>query len=194
MEPPNSGEITTLLRDLRNGEPGAESKLIPLVYPELRKLADRYMRRERPGHTLQPTALVNELYLRLMEQGQDSENRAHFYAIAAGLMRQILVDHARRHRSAKRGGGAPRVELDDSFNVGRYDQETLLDIDDAIEQLAKLDQRQAVIVVERFFGGLTEEEIALVHGISARTVKREWSSARAWLRRMLRKSINCDDA
>jgi RNA polymerase sigma factor (TIGR02999 family) len=177
------GEITRLLQAAAIGDTGAESRLVNLVYPELLRLARGFMHRERAGHTLQPTALVNEVYLRLA--GNDAmqwKNRSQFYAMAATLMRRILVDHARERRANKRIGGRRRVDLNAGIALSEHRIEEVLLVDDALTRLAGLDQRQSRIVELRFFGGLTEEEIADLLGISLRTVKRDWSFARAWLR------------
>jgi len=193
MEPSNSNQITELLRELRTGDRSAESKLIPLVYPELRRLAGRYMRRERKEHTLQPTALVHEVYLRVAGQEQNWESRAHFFAVAAQLMRHILVDHARKCRSVKRGSSARRIDLDESLIIREQDLDVILEVDQALDRLAEWDQRQADIVVFRFFGGLAMEEIAEVLDISVRTVKRDWNMARAWLHGVLAETQSKDD-
>jgi RNA polymerase sigma-70 factor, ECF subfamily len=177
------GEITLLLSELRNGDRTAEARLAPLVYAELHRIAARYARRERRGHTLQPTALVHEAYMRLVGEDRNWENRQHFFAIASSLMRNILIDYARSRGAAKRGGGAAQVELKDADQVvgtpGRM--EDLLALDEALSRLSQLDARQCQIVEMRFFGGLNEEEIGQALGISARTVQREWAFARAWL-------------
>ena len=174
--------VTTLLRAWASGDEAAGEQLFPILQGELRRQAGRYMRRERRGHTLQPSGLVNETYLRLAAApGLDWQSRAQFFAIAARVMRQVLVDHARRRRAAKREGrrvtltdaGAPAVPLD------------LLDLESALGELAVLDPRQARVVELRFFGGLDVEETAEVLGVSARTVKREWRTARAWLQQRL---------
>lgn len=186
MVPAGSERITALLQDLRRGDRAAQSQIIPLIYPELRKIAARYMRRERAEHTLQPTALVHEVYLRMVgQEHQDWQSRAHFFGAAAGLMRQILVDHARVRLAAKRGGGACRVQLDEALVKTDAAADTVLDIDRAICNLSALDKRQAEVVVMRVFGGLTEEEIAVALDISDRTVKRDWKMAKAWLRGVL---------
>jgi len=178
----SSGEITRLLTKLKGGNRQAESELVPLIYGELRRLARGYMRRERPDHTLQATALVHEAYLRLMEeQAVDWQGRAHFFAVAAQLMRRILVDHARARQAAKRGGDAPRISLEEDFVYAEEKSGGLVDLDEALARLAELDPRQSRIVELRFFGGLSVEETAEVLGISARTVKRDWNVARAWL-------------
>jgi len=183
----SAGEITRLLTELKGGNPQAQAELIPLVYEELRRVARNYMRREKAGHTLQPTALVNEAYLRLVEGPPiDWQNRAHFFAVAAQLMRRVLVDHARARGALKRGGNECRVSLHDQERAEEKDAD-LLALDQALERLAERDPRQARIVESRFFGGLSEKEAAAVLGISVRTVKRDWSVARAWLFKEIRK-------
>jgi RNA polymerase sigma factor (TIGR02999 family) len=186
MIPTDSERITGLLNDLGRGETGAHAEIVPLIYPELRKMAARYLRRERQDHTLQPTALVHEAYLRMLGQrNHDWQNRAHFFAVAAELMRQILVDHARKRQAAKRGGGAFQVELSEALIATDSAADQVLEIDEAIRKLSQLDPRQAEVVVMCVFGGLTEEEIASVLKVSGRTVKRDWSMAKAWLRGVL---------
>jgi RNA polymerase sigma-70 factor, ECF subfamily len=181
-----SGEVTELLIQLKNGNRNAESRLMPLVYAELRRLAAHYMRGERSGHTLQATALVHEAYLRLVGiKDVDWQNRAHFFGVAASLMRRILVDHARAKQAKKRGGTDQKVSLDEAVLVEREAPEQLLALDEALERLAKRDARQARIVDLRYFAGLSEEEAAEVLGISVRTVKRDWNVARAWLYQQL---------
>ena len=176
------GDITTLLGELRNGDKKAEARLIELVYPELRKIARRFLRKERAGHTLQPTALVNEAYLQLAGQhDKDWHNRAHFYAVAAQVMRRLLVDYARQRNAAKRDGHLQRVEFADELTVADETLDEVLDIDEALGRLAVFDPRGCQVVVLRFFGGMTEEEIAAVLKIAARTVKRDWNAAKAWL-------------
>ena len=180
------GEVTNLLIELKNGNRDAESRLMPLVYGELRRLAGLYMRGERPGHTLQATALVHEAYLRLVgHEDVDWQNRAHFFGVAANLMRRILVDHARAKQAKKRGGGDQKVSLDQAVLVRPEAPEQFLALDEALERLAKRDPRQARIVELRYFGGLSEEEAAEVLEVSVRTVKRDWSVARAWLYQQL---------
>jgi RNA polymerase sigma factor (TIGR02999 family) len=155
---------------------------MPLVYEELRRLAHQYMRREHPGHTLQTTALVNEVYFRLIDQKRMHwQNRAQFFAIAAQLMRRILVDHARSHQYAKRGGGAHKVSLDEGALVAEEQAADLIALDDALLSLASIDERKSRIVELRFFGGLSVEETAETLKTSSRTVMREWSMAKAWL-------------
>ena len=162
--------------------------LVPLVYDELRRVAHRYLRYERPDHTLQSTALVHEAYVRLVGQGaHEFENRAHFLAISAQLMRQILVDYARRHRAGKRGGGAAALPLEEAtLLMGKKDKDIdIVALDDALKELAKVDARKAQVVELRFFGGLSSSETAEVLKVSAVTVSRDWSTARAWLHREL---------
>jgi len=167
---------------MRNGNREAESRLVPLVYDELRKLARHYMRSERPDHTLQATALVHEAYLRLIGQREvDWHNRAHFFGVAAQSMRRILVDHARAHLAEKRGGADKAMSLDEASAIGNAGRGDLVVLDEALARLAARDPRQSRIVELRFFGGLKEEEVAEVLGVSSRTVKREWRMARAWL-------------
>jgi RNA polymerase sigma-70 factor, ECF subfamily len=179
---PQAGEVTRLLCDLRSGRKDVEAPLFSLVYDELRRIAASYLRRERRDHTLQPTALVHEAYLRLVDQSEQNwHNRAHFVGIGAHLMRQILVDHARRRHAAKRGGSAQPVMLDDLAVPGAMQPEELLALDEALSRLEERDSRQSEIVEMRFFGGLTEEEIGKHFGVSPRTIKRDWSVARAWL-------------
>ncbi|NOT58804.1 MAG: sigma-70 family RNA polymerase sigma factor [Acidobacteria bacterium] len=183
---PTPPDVTQLLIAWNAGEPAALDQLLPLVNDELRRLARGYLRRERPGHTLQPTALVNEAYLKLIDQRQVQwQNRAHFLGIAAQLMRRILIDHARRHLYQKRGGGALRVSLDESAAVTDAKTAELLAVEEALEKLIGLDARKGRIIELRFYGGLTEVEIAEVLGVSVPTVQREWRSAKAWLHRML---------
>jgi RNA polymerase sigma-70 factor, ECF subfamily len=179
---PSRDEITQLLLDWNNGDRAALDDLLPVVYRDLRRLAHHYMSRERAGHTLQTTALVNEVYLRLIDQRSVSwQNRAHFFGIASQLMRRILIDHARSRRYAKRGGGAHQVSLDESAIVSRERGAELIAIDDALSDLESYDARKSRIVELRFFGGLNIEETAEVLAISPTTVQREWRSAKAWL-------------
>jgi RNA polymerase sigma-70 factor (ECF subfamily) len=175
------GTITELLGDLRNGDQQAQQRLAPLVYDELHKIAARHMRRERPEHTLQPTALVNEAYMRLVEPGREWKDRLHFFALACQIMRRILVDHARQHRAEKRGGDWRKVTLDAIPLASDLSFDQILALDEALSRLAEWDARQGRVVELRFFGGLTEDEIAEVLGVSARSVKRDWKLARAWL-------------
>lgn len=179
---PSPGEVTQLLGELRKGSPDAQAKLIPLVYKQLHRLAASYMRHERPDHTLQPTALVNEAYMRLILQEQaDWHDRAHFFGVAARLMRQILVDYARARNAGKRGAFADKLPLERALEFSPERSQELVELDDALRNLEQLDPQQARVVELRFFGGLTVEETAEVLGISPRTVKRDWSVARAWL-------------
>lgn len=191
---PTTQEVTQLLVDWSNGDRAALDKLLPLVNAELRRLAARYMRRENPGHTLQTSALVNEAYLRLINQQHVRwQNRAHFFGIAAQLMRRILIDHARKGQYAKRGGGALKVSLDEAAATTEACAAELLAVDEALERLTVMDARKGRIVELRFFGGLTEDETAEVLGISSPTVQREWRAAKAWLQRMLTEGKGDDD-
>jgi RNA polymerase sigma factor (TIGR02999 family) len=175
-------EITQLLVDWSNGRQEALAELLPVVYGELRRAAGRSLRRERPNHTLSGTALVNEVYLQLVDQtAVQWQNRAHFFGIAANLMRQILVQHARRHQTAKRGGGQFLLALDEAAVVRTERPVDLVALDEALSDLAERDARRSHIVELRFFGGLSTEEAGEVLGISPRTVKREWRLAKAWL-------------
>jgi RNA polymerase sigma-70 factor (ECF subfamily) len=179
-------DVTQILQGLRHGDPDAPGRLMPFVYDELRRLADHYLRQERPNHTLQPTALVHEAYLRLIDQTRvDWQNRAHFFGVAAQLMRRILVDHARRHRASKRGGYEQKVTLDEALDYSQPRDVDLLALDDALNALAEFDERQSRIVELRFFGGLTIEETAEALGVSPATVKVDWSMAKAWLRQQI---------
>jgi RNA polymerase sigma factor (TIGR02999 family) len=181
-------KMTQLLADWSQGDQAALEKLTPLVYEELRRLAHHYMERQRPGHTLQTTALVNEAYLRLAEQSRQSfTNRSHFFAVAAKAMRQILVNHANAQRRQKRGGGADKVELDEGALISPEQPTAILDLNDALERLATLDFRKAHVVELKYFGGLTQDEIAEVLKISPVTVRRDWVFARAWLHSELHK-------
>ena len=179
----DTGEVTRLLRAWTGGDQLALDKLTPIVYEELRRLAARYMRSERTGHTLQATALVNETYLRLVECDRMRwKDRAHFLAVCAQIMRRILVDHARR-RNLKRGAGVPHVSLDEGAAVSRRPDANLVALDDALQSFARLDSRKARVVEMRFFGGLTNEEAAEVLQVSPLTVMRDWNAAKAWLYR-----------
>ena len=179
-------QITEWLRDWSNGDRSALEKLTPLVYRELHRLAQAYMRGERDGHSLQTTALVNEAYVRLIEGGsQGWQSRAHFYAVAAKLMRHILVDFARTRDRIKRGGALEQVSLDEALILPAGCTSELLDLDEALTTLSKLDERQSQVVELRFFGGLTEPEIAEVLKVSERTVQSDWRMARSWLLREL---------
>jgi RNA polymerase sigma factor (TIGR02999 family) len=183
---PDRQQLTTILKRASAGDESAVNRLMPLVYDELRALAESYLRRERSDHTLQATALVHEAYVRLIDQ-RDVEwrNRAHFFAVAAQAIRRILVDHARTHKRAKRGGGYQRVQLDADVAALPETDIDLLALDEALGRLADLHARQAQIVELRFFGGLSLKEVAEYIGVSPRTVDGDWSMARAWLRREL---------
>jgi RNA polymerase sigma factor (TIGR02999 family) len=181
---PYPHNITHLLKEWNAGDAQALERLTPLVYEELRQQATRYLRRERPGHTLQTTALIHEAYLRLVDaKDVQWEGRAHFFAIAANLMRRILVDHARRRGADKRGGSQIRLTLDETVAISDGSDVDLLAIDEALERLAAIDPQQARVVELRFFSGLTVDETAAALAVSPKTVKRDWSVARAWLRR-----------
>jgi RNA polymerase sigma-70 factor (ECF subfamily) len=183
---PSQQEVTQLLKHWSGGDAGALEKLIPLVQPELHRLAHHYMSRESTGHTLQTTALLNEAYLRLVDDPTRTwQNRTHFIAAAAQLMRRIMVDHARERRALKRGAGALKVTLDNVALVSEARSEELLALDEALEKLAALDPRKSQIVELRYFGGLSVEETAAFLKLSPRTVKREWRMAKVWLYRAL---------
>jgi RNA polymerase sigma factor (TIGR02999 family) len=182
-------DITRLLERWSTGDEDARDQLMPLVYDELHRLAGAYLRRERREHTLQPTALVNEAYLKLIDQRQANwQNRAQFFGVAARLMRRILVDHARAYHAAKRGGLGYNISLSDAHRFGEAPDLDLLALHEALERLAQIDADQARIVELRFFGGLTIEEAAEVAAVSHATIEREWRMARAWLRRELGRS------
>jgi RNA polymerase sigma factor (TIGR02999 family) len=186
---PESHEVTKLLKDWGAGDESVPEKLMPLVYDELRRLAHQYMRREKPGHTLQTSALVNEAYLRLVKQSEIQwESRAHFFGIAARLMRQILVDQARRRNFAKRGGGAIRVSLNDATAIAHEQSASVVALDEALKTLEQTDPRKSRIVELRFFGGMSIEETAEALKVSPGTVMREWTFARAWLRQEMNAS------
>jgi len=182
MTTPSPHEVTQLLLDWSNGNQAALDNLMPLVDRELHRLAHHYMRRENPGHTLQTTALVNEAYLRLIDQKHVHwKNRAHFFALAAQLMRRILVDHARGRQYAKRGGGVQRISFDEAMVVSQERGADLIALDEALDRLTAIDPRKSKVVEARFFGGLSVEETAEALHISPVTVMREWSMAKAWL-------------
>lgn len=184
---PTPSEVTRTFLRWREGDASALDALLPLVYDEMRRLAASYLRAERDGHTLQPTALAHEAYLRLIDQRSVTwQNRAHFMGIAAQAMRRILADHARRHRALKRGGDAARVSLTDAEIPADPREVEIQELDTALEDLAKLEPRQARVVELRFFGGLSIEETAEVLAVSPATVKRDWTVACAWLHRELR--------
>jgi RNA polymerase sigma factor (TIGR02999 family) len=179
-------EVTQILHDWSGGDPAAPERLMPFVYDELRRLARTFLAKERGGHTLQPTALVNEAYLRLVDQTRVSwQNRAHFYGIASSMMRRVLIDHARAHATAKRGGGAVRLSIDDMQVPVEERAASFVAMDEALERLSQFNERGRRIIEMRFFGGLSDEEIAEVLGVSTRTVLRDWKAARLWLFREL---------
>jgi RNA polymerase sigma-70 factor (ECF subfamily) len=179
-------EVTRILHDWTDGDQNAPERLMPYVYDELRRLARSFLARERDSHTLQPTALVHEAYVRLVDQRSVNwQNRAHFYGIAANMMRRVLIDHARAHATEKRGGAAVRLSLDDVQVPIEQRAADLVALDEALEKLAGFDERKCRIVEMRFFAGLTDEEIAEVLGVATRTVLRDWKKARLWLYREL---------
>jgi RNA polymerase sigma factor (TIGR02999 family) len=178
--------VTQLLINWRNGDKAAFDQLMPLVYEELRRLARRFMRKERRDHTLQTSALINEAYLRLVDHtAANWQNRAHFFAVAAQVMRHILIDHARNYKYEKRGGGAQKVPLDEAAVFSEERVAELVALDDALTSLSALDPRKSQIIELRFFGGLSIEETAEVMGLSPTTVQREWRSAKSWLQRFI---------
>lgn len=187
--PAPSSEVTELLVRWRGGDREALDSLLPLVYDELRRIARHYLQGERTGHTLQSTALVNEAYVRLVAQDfPEWQNRAHFFAVAAQLMRQILVDYARSHRAAKRGGDLCKVTLSEAEDLPFTADVDVIALDEALRELAQMDQQQSRVVELKFFAGLSSEDTAEVLGISPSTVKRDWITARAWLYRELDRS------
>jgi RNA polymerase sigma-70 factor, ECF subfamily len=188
-------DVTVLLSALTRGDEAAASKLVPVVYDELRRLAQAYLRRERIDHTLQPTALVHEAYLKLIDQRSVNwQSRAHFFGVSAQLMRRILIDHARGHSRFKRGGEQKKVSLDDVVVYAEREADELIAVDDSLNLLARIDPRQARVVELRFFGGLSVEEAADVLGVSPKTIKREWSVAKAWLSADLKERHGIDTA
>ena len=191
MQAPSSNEVTQLLLAWSEGDKEALERLMSVVYAELQRLARHYLRRERPGHTLQTTALVNEAYMRLIDARMVQwQNRAHFFAISARLMRQILVDFARERGYQKRGGGAHRIPLDEALVIGGQPDEDLVALDAALRGLAQIDERKSQVVELRFFGGLTVEETAGVLNVSPETVRRDWRLAKSWLRRRLSEDVD----
>ncbi|MGA2599313.1 MAG: sigma-70 family RNA polymerase sigma factor [Bryobacteraceae bacterium] len=185
--PASSSTISQLLESVRKGDADAAFTLMPLLYNELHRLAMHYMRSERPGHTLQATALVNEAYLKLIDQREANwESRSHFIAVAAQVMRNVLIDHARGRQRVKRGGLQQKVPLEDVVLISEEQTDDLIALDTAMKRLEEIDARQSRIVELRYFGGLTVEQTAEVLGISPKTVKRDWAVARAWLHRELR--------
>jgi len=186
---PSPKDITKLLIDWRNGDKEALDRLMPLVYEQLRRMANTYMRNERKGHTLQTSALVNEAYLRLVDhENIDWQNRAHFFGVAAQAMRRILVDHARSRSYLKRGGAAKQVSLDEAATLAEDRAGELIALDEALKELAKMDPRKSSVVELRYFGGLSLEETAEALEISIPTVTRDWNTAKAWLLREMTKS------
>ncbi len=184
----NEGQITQLLKQWGDGDTGASERLMAEVYNELRRSAARYLRRERPGHTLQTTALINEAYLKLVDQNVDWQNRAQFFAIASQAMRRILVDHARTRSREKRGGAASDLPLDEAINIGTPERSVdVVALDEALSHLEKLDPRQAKVVELKYFSGLTNEEVAHALEVSSATVRSDWTMAKAWLYHQLKK-------
>jgi RNA polymerase sigma-70 factor, ECF subfamily len=187
MEGASPRDVTRGLQAWSGGDQSALEKLVPLVYEELHQRARRFLGRERTGHSLQPTALIHEAYLRLRgSKAVDFRDRGHFYALSSRLMRQILVDHARSRRSQKRGGGVLRVAFDEAL-VGREAEPDLVRLDEALRTLAEIDERKSRMVELRFFGGLSAEETALVLNVSSQTVLRDWRLAKAWLQREMKR-------
>jgi RNA polymerase sigma-70 factor (ECF subfamily) len=185
MDRRSADDVTMLLQDWRNGNQNALDKLMPLVYRELHRLASIHLRRERSDHTLQPTALIHEAYLKLVRQNVEWKSRTHFYSISANLMRQILVDHARKHLASKRGGKIHTVTLNEAFIVSPQSAQSLLHLDEALNALSSFDQRKARIIELRYIAGLKVEEIAEALDISSKTVSRDLRMAEAWLRKEL---------
>ena len=181
----SDSNITQLLRSWRNGDANAAENLVPLVYDRLRRIAGSHLRHERPGHTLAATALVHEAYLRLADAGVSFEDRAHFFAVASTAMRRVLVDHAKHHNRQRRGGGALRADFEEALVVANEPNPVILDIDEALNQLAKFDERKVRVVELTFFGGLTTAAVADAIGVSEPTIKRELRMARAWIRTQL---------
>jgi RNA polymerase sigma-70 factor, ECF subfamily len=193
MDQPSSNEITQQLIAWSKGDATALDKLIPAVYQELRRTADYYLRKEGSGHSLQPTALVHEAYLRLIDQTQvEWQNRAHFFGVAAQMMRRILLDHAKTKHRAKRGGGARNLSLDETANYTHERAAELVALDDALQTLNEMDERKSRIVELRYFGGLTVEETAQVLGVSDKTVMRDWNLAKAWLYQQLNRKSHSE--
>ena len=183
-------EVTQILQKWREGDKNAAEQLFPLVYDELKRQAKNHLYRERSDHTLQPTALVHEAYLKLVEQTVLSvENRSHFFAVASRLMRQILVDHARKYNSEKRGGSAQRFSIEDLDILPEQSATDLLELNDALQRLEAIDERKASVVDMRFFGGLKEKEIADILGVTEKTVRRDWHFAKLWLFRELSQEV-----
>ena len=188
MKTLTADNLTGLLVEWRDGDQAALERLIPLVYDQLRRIAHRYVRQERNGHTLQTSALVNEAYLRLADQKVVWQNRAHFFAVTARVMRHILIDHARRRRYAKHGGDARQISLGDAAAMSLERAAELIALEEALDELAQLDQRKSRVVELRYFGGLSLEETAEALNISLMTVRRDWRAAKAWLYRRLKET------
>jgi RNA polymerase sigma-70 factor, ECF subfamily len=186
------GEVTLLLKAMKNGDESAAGKLLPLVYTELHRLAKSYMRRERPDHTLQPTALINEAYLRLARDNVDWQSRQHFIGVAANVMRRLLVDHARAHNAEVRAGGLQRVELEEGVMTSSERSSEVLALHEALTTLEGVDALQAKVVELRYFGGFSVEEIGTLLEMSPRTVKRHWALARIWLLKQMKKPRDPD--
>jgi RNA polymerase sigma factor (TIGR02999 family) len=182
----DGGQVTQLLKAMHAGDAHAAESLLPLVYAELHRLAKGYMRRERPDHTLQATALINEAYLRLVGEDIDWNSRAHFIGLAANVMRRVLVDYARAHNAEQRGGGLQRVEMQDELAISAEQLDQVEHLDEALKKLEKENPRQARVVELRYFGGLSVEQIGALLQIAPRSVKRDWALARIWLFRQLR--------
>jgi RNA polymerase sigma-70 factor (ECF subfamily) len=182
----DNGQVTQLLKAMHAGDTQAAESLLPLVYAELHRLAKGYMRRERPDHTLQATALINEAYLKLVGEDIDWNSRAHFIGLAANVMRRVLVDYARAHNAEQRGGGLQRVEMQDELAISAAQLDEVEHLDEALKKLEKENPRQARVVELRYFGGLSVEQIGALLGIAPRSVKRDWALARIWLFRQLR--------
>ena len=190
----DSGQVTQLLKAMRDGDPQAAEDLLPLVYAELHRLAKSYMRRERPDHTLQATALINEAYLRLVGEEIDWKNRAHFIGLSAKVMRRVLVDYARAHKAEQRGGGLQRVEMQEELAVAPEKLEEVQQIDELLEKLEKENPRQARVVELRYFGGLSFEEIGTLLQLTSRTAKSDWALARIWLMDQLQPGAKAPEA
>ena len=186
------GQVTLLLRAMKNGDESAAEKLLPLVYNELHRLAKSYMQRERSDHTLQPTALINEAYLRLAGESIDWQSRQHFIGVAANVMRRLLVDHARAHNASMRGGGLQRVELEEGLMISSERSNEVLALHDALNNLERENPRQAKVVELRYFGGFSIEEIGDILEMAPRSVKRDWALARIWLLKQMKKSRDLD--
>lgn len=184
----DDSQVTLLLKAMKNRDQSAAEKLLPLVYKELHRLAKSYMRRERPEHTLQPTALIHEAYLRLAHDDVDWQSRQHFIGVAANVMRRVLVDHARAHKAEMRGGGLERIEFEEGLAISKERSSEVIALHDALNRLELLNPRRAKVVELRYFGGLSVEEVAAVLDMSPRSVKRDWALARPWLFREIQNS------